>query len=115
MATETTASQISDLELVPGSDALVLKLKGAWRLTGGITSADSLFQRPELASIPHRIRIDSSALTGWDTALVCFLVEFRKRCESLNIAIDAGELPSKGRRPVASSYRRTPSEKTSER
>ncbi len=100
MATETTASQISDLELVPGSDALVLKLKGAWRLSGGITSADSLFERPELASIPYRIRIDSSALTGWDTALVCFLVELRKRCESLNIAIDAGELPEGARRLV---------------
>ncbi len=100
MAAGITANEGGELELEPGSDALVLKLKGAWRLSGGITSADSLFQRPELASIPHRIRIDSSALTGWDTALVCFLVELRKRCESLNIAIDAGELPEGARRLV---------------
>jgi phospholipid/cholesterol/gamma-HCH transport system permease protein len=100
MAAEITASEGSELELEPGSDALVLKLKGAWRLSGGITSADSLFQRPELASIPHRIRIDSSALTGWDTALVCFLVELRKRCETLSITIDASGLPEGARRLV---------------
>lgn len=101
MTAETTATKGSEFELEPTRDALVLKLIGPWRLSGGISSIESLFERRELTSIPARIRLDSSALTDWDSALICFLVELKKRCRTLGIALDADGLPEGARRLVA--------------
>ncbi|MDJ0941951.1 MAG: ABC transporter permease [Kiloniellales bacterium] len=100
MTAETTATKGGELELEPTREALVLKLKGPWRLARGISSMESLFARRELTSIPKQIRIDSSALTEWDSALICFLVELKKRCQTLNIAFDASDLPEGAKRLV---------------
>ena len=101
MTAETTATRGGDFELEPTREAMVLKLKGPWRLSGGISSIDSLFQRQELTSIPSKIRVDSSALTDWDSALICFLVELKKRCQTLNITLEADGLPEGAKRLVA--------------
>ena len=100
MTAETTATKGGELELEPTREALVLKLKGPWRLSGGISSMESLFARRELTSIPKLIKVDSSALKDWDSALICFLVELKKRCQTLNIAFDASDLPEGARRLV---------------
>ena len=100
MTAETTATKGGALELESTREALVLRLKGPWLLSGGISSIESLFERRELASIPSRIKIESSALTDWDSALICFLVELKKRCRLLDIAFDAEELPEGVRRLV---------------
>ena len=101
MTAETTATRGGDFELETTREAVVLKLRGAWRLSGGISSIEGLFQRQELTSIPSRIRVDSSALTDWDSALICFLVELKKRCQTLDIAFDADGLPEGAKRLVA--------------
>ncbi len=101
MSADSTATKGGELELEPTREAMVLKLKGPWRLSGGIGSIESLFERRELRSIPARIRLDSSALTDWDSALICFLVELKKRCRTLGIALDTEGLPEGARRLVA--------------
>ena len=100
MVVEATAPQGGEFELEPTRDAVILRLKGPWQLSGGISSIESLFQRQELTSIPSRIKVDSSALTDWDSALICFLVELKKRCRTLNITFDADGLPDGARRLV---------------
>ena len=100
MTAETTATKGGEFDLEPTREALVLKLKGSWRLSGGINSMDSLFARQELTSIPKRIKVDSSALKEWDSALICFLVELKKRCQTLSIAFDGSDLPEGARRLV---------------
>ena len=100
MTAETTATKGGEFELEPTREALVLKLKGPWRLSGGISSMESLFARRELTSIPKRIKVDSSALKDWDSALICFLVELKKRCQTLSIAFDGSDLPEGAKRLV---------------
>ncbi|MDJ0982016.1 MAG: hypothetical protein QNI94_10345, partial [Kiloniellales bacterium] len=100
MTAETTATKGGEFDLEPTREALVLKLKGSWRLSGGISSMDGLFARQELTSIPKRIKVDSSALKDWDSALICFLVELKKRCQTLSIAFDGSDLPEGARRLV---------------
>ncbi len=100
MTAETTATKGGEFDLEPTREALVLKLKGSWRLSGGISSMDGLFARQELTSIPKRIKVDSSALKDWDSALICFLVELKKRCQTLSIDFDGSDLPEGARRLV---------------
>ena len=100
MTAETTATKGGEFDLEPTREALVLKLKGSWRLSGGISSMDGLFARQELTSIPKRIKVDSTALKDWDSALICFLVELKKRCQTLSIAFDGSDLPEGARRLV---------------
>ncbi len=100
MTAETTATKGGEFDLEPTREALVLRLKGSWRLSGGISSMDGLFARQELTSIPKRIKVDSSALKDWDSALICFLVELKKRCQTLSIAFDGSDLPEGARRLV---------------
>ncbi len=100
MTAETTATKGGEFDLEPTRETLVLKLKGSWRLSGGISSMDGLFARQELTSIPKRIKVDSSALKDWDSALICFLVELKKRCQTLSIAFDGSDLPEGARRLV---------------
>lgn len=90
--------QGSTFELVPTDEVLVLKLKGAWHLSHGIRSTDGVFEAHALASAPRAIKIDAAALAGWDSALICFLADLKKRCQDSNVELDASELPKGARR-----------------
>jgi phospholipid/cholesterol/gamma-HCH transport system permease protein len=100
MSAETAALPAERLELERVRDELVLKLKGAWRLAEGVASPQSLFEREELAAKPGRLKVDTSALAAWDSALIVFLLDLKKRCDSADISLDLSGLPDGARRLI---------------
>ena len=100
MSAEAATSPAERLELERVRDELVLKLKGAWRLTEGVASPQSLFERDELAAKPDRLKVDASALAAWDSALIVFLLDLKKGCDGAGIPLDLSGLPDGARRLV---------------
>lgn len=100
MASETGGSGPVRLELETLQESTVLRLKGGWRLSDGIASPDDLFESGKLRSQSQTLKIDASAMTAWDSALVCFLVDLKKRCTESGIALDLSALPEGARRLV---------------
>jgi phospholipid/cholesterol/gamma-HCH transport system permease protein len=100
MSAGTAAALAERLELERVNDALVLKLKGPWRLSEGVASPQSLFERGELAAEPGRLTVDASELAAWDSALIVFLLDLKKLCEGSGIALDLSGLPQGAKRLV---------------
>jgi phospholipid/cholesterol/gamma-HCH transport system permease protein len=100
MSAETADLPAERLELERVRDELVLKLKGAWRLAEGVASPQSLFEREQLAAKPGRLKVDTSALAAWDSALIVFLLDLKKRCDSADISLDLSGLPDGARRLI---------------
>jgi phospholipid/cholesterol/gamma-HCH transport system permease protein len=100
MSAGTAAALAERLELERVNDALVLKLKGPWRLSEGVASPQSLFERGELAAEPGRLTVDASELAAWDSALIVFLLDLKKLCEGSGIALDLSGLPEGAKRLV---------------
>ncbi len=100
MSADTAAVAGSSFELAQVQDRQVLKLSGAWRLSDGIASAESLFEATERAVKPGKLEVDASSLADWDSALICFLVDLRERCKSSDVTLDLSSLPSGATRLV---------------
>ncbi len=100
MNAATAALSADRLELEKAGDGLLLKLKGAWRLAEGVASPQSLFEREELAAKPDKLKVDASALGAWDTALIVFLLDLKKRCDGAGISLDLSGLPDGARRLI---------------
>jgi phospholipid/cholesterol/gamma-HCH transport system permease protein len=100
MSAETATLTAERLELERVGDGLLLKLKGAWRLTEGVATPQSLFEREELAAKPDNLKVDASAMADWDTALIVFLLDLKKRCDGAGIALDLSGLPDGPRRLI---------------
>lgn len=100
MSAGSAALPAERLELEQVRDGLVLKLKGAWRLAEGVASPQNLFEREELAAKPDRLKVDASALVAWDSALIVFLIDLKKRCDSAGISLDLSGLPDGARRLI---------------
>jgi phospholipid/cholesterol/gamma-HCH transport system permease protein len=96
----TAALPAERFELEKAGDGLLLKLKGAWRLAEGVATPQSLFEKEELAAKPDRLKIDASALGAWDTALIVFLLDLKKRCDGAGISLDLSGLPDGPRRLI---------------
>ena len=93
MSADAAALGQSRFDLAQAQDRQVLKLSGAWRLSDGIASAESLFEAKERAVKPGHLEVDASSLTDWDSALICFLVDLRERCERSDVTLDLAGLP----------------------
>ncbi len=100
MSAEAATLSAERVELEKATDGLLLKLKGAWRLDEGVASPQSLFERAELAAKPNNLKVDASALGAWDTALIVFLLDLKKRCDGAGISLDLSGLPEGPRRLV---------------
>ncbi len=100
MSSDAAAVAGSSFELAQVKDRQVLKLSGSWQLSDGIASAERLFDATGRAVKPGRLEVDASSLTDWDSALVVFLVDLRKRCERSNVTLDLSSLPSGATRLV---------------
>jgi phospholipid/cholesterol/gamma-HCH transport system permease protein len=88
------------IELESIQEGLVLKLKGAWRLSEGIATPQGLFDLEELTAKPGSLKVDASALADWDSALIVYLVDLKKSCDGSGIALDLSGLPEGARRLV---------------
>lgn len=74
-------------------DTLVVELSGRWGITDPRPSWTSLLgnHRPKI------VRITLGAMEGWDSALLLFLLEVRRWCESAGATLDTEALPQNAR------------------
>jgi phospholipid/cholesterol/gamma-HCH transport system permease protein len=82
-----------------GADGtFVIKLSGAWRLQGGLPSAESL--RKQLESLPSsgRIAFEAKELAAWDSSLLAFVRRLVQICRERGISADLDGLPKGLRR-----------------
>ena len=76
-----------------GNDTLCLQLEGDWsiqRNSADAISALQLLQDDKISSVVF----DSRELTGWDSALITFLLKVLDRCKQRTITADTSGLPS---------------------
>jgi phospholipid/cholesterol/gamma-HCH transport system permease protein len=79
---------------------LMLRLSGRWHLSRDLPSVSQVI--PELAKtpVPGRLSFDTSALSGWDSGLVSFLLEVESACRERGIKEDREGLPAGVRRLI---------------
>jgi phospholipid/cholesterol/gamma-HCH transport system permease protein len=71
----------------------LVRLSGDWLLRKGMTSAEDVFARMDLAAGTRRVAVDLSQVGRWDSALVALMVQLRRGCESRNLEIDSRGAP----------------------
>ncbi|MFZ7110158.1 MAG: ABC transporter permease [Desulfatiglandales bacterium] len=81
----------------PGGFPMV-HLAGDWKIENQTPSADEVKDRLRGGVRADRIAFDTSALRGWDSSLVIFLIGVRRFCREESIAVDLEGLPQGVRR-----------------
>lgn len=84
-------SQLSFLRL--DQRALRLQLSGNWTLRGRLPSAEEVRNHLDSAPGTQRILFDTTALTGWDSGLLVFLINVRDLCAANHLTMDREGLP----------------------
>ncbi len=74
-------------------DTLQLALSGSWKVRQSLPDVAAIESRLGTSSSVHKIRFDSSALTGWDSALLVFLQRVSALAVARNIELDKTGLP----------------------
>jgi phospholipid/cholesterol/gamma-HCH transport system permease protein len=87
------------LERKDGS-SLLIHLRGKWQLGHDMPSSSLVANELAAQTIPVRIGFDASELTGWDSALISFLVAIYDLCRVRGIEDDRTGLPAGVRRLV---------------
>src|SRR5262245_57828790 len=72
---------------------LVLRLSGDWRLKSGLPTSAAVETQLEPAAHPRRLAFDTSALGGWDSGLLAFLVGIEELCGARGVDFDPSNLP----------------------
>ncbi|MGB5536022.1 MAG: hypothetical protein WBN08_08975, partial [Thiogranum sp.] len=77
----------------PAADKLQISLAGSWRVRHALPAAAQL--DTELKKHPNvrQISFDSSAMTGWDSALLTFLLRITAIATQHKLKVDQGGLP----------------------
>ncbi|HPW68620.1 MAG: ABC transporter permease [Desulfomonilia bacterium] len=77
----------------PGTDTLLIRLAGSWRMGEPLpTAQDVLARAGELSGI-RRAVFDASEIVSWDSSLAAFLASFSRECECRSIQTDPQGLP----------------------
>jgi phospholipid/cholesterol/gamma-HCH transport system permease protein len=77
---------------------LSLRLMGDWKLAGGLPTTEAVERRLESTARLQRLSLDASALEGWDSSLLTFLLAIEELCRARKIELDPGDLPEGARR-----------------
>jgi phospholipid/cholesterol/gamma-HCH transport system permease protein len=100
MPAQVRTSWRDHVEAQPSDDGCLLKLKGVWKLSDGLISpSDVLSGEPVLQGGGH-VTLDGTEIESWDSALVCFLVDFKKAGDAAGRRIDFSALPEGAQRLV---------------
>ena len=75
-----------------GNDTLSLQLEGDWSIQHNAADAISALQFLQDQKISSVV-FDSRALTGWDSALITFLLKMLEKCRGRGITVDTSGLP----------------------
>jgi phospholipid/cholesterol/gamma-HCH transport system permease protein len=92
----TMQAQLDMRRLADGG--LVVGVSGGWRLRGELPAADQVFAELEKEPKAAVLSFDSTALSGWDSGLLIFLLKLSEYCSRSNIAVDRAGLPGGVRR-----------------
>jgi phospholipid/cholesterol/gamma-HCH transport system permease protein len=74
--------------------ALVVRLAGAWRLAGGIPSAEPVERELTGPTTPHAVDFDTRDLREWDTSLLTFVTRVTALCRERGVEADRAGLPA---------------------
>ena len=72
----------------PGDDTLLVGLKGKWVIGEKIPAADAVQQQISSHRSTRQIAFDTAQLSGWDSALLTFLIKVVHQTQQNNIEID---------------------------
>ncbi len=78
--------------------AVLLRLSGDWRLKSRLPAPAAVEQQLDPSAPPKRLAFDTSALGGWDSGFLAFLVGVEELCRARHIELDASNLPEGVRR-----------------
>jgi phospholipid/cholesterol/gamma-HCH transport system permease protein len=81
-----------------GSENLVVRFAGAWRLRAGLPSAGLLDRKLQSSPGVRTLTFETRELTSWDSSAVTFLVDLSEFCRNRGIAMDRSQLPAGLRR-----------------
>jgi phospholipid/cholesterol/gamma-HCH transport system permease protein len=81
-----------------GESELLVRLGGKWQLRRDLPSISLVDSQLRGHTPPKRVAFDTSRLTGWDSGLVAFLIEFDQLCSERGIEPDRTGLPAGVRR-----------------
>ncbi|UCF20955.1 MAG: ABC transporter permease [Gemmatimonadota bacterium] len=88
-------------ELVLGrtaDGALLIRLAGAWRLSGGLPDTAPVERELAATPAPREVNFETSELEEWDSALVTFLLRVTERSRGRGIDVDRSGLPAGAQR-----------------
>ena len=88
----------SQISFQRSGDVILVRLSGAWRLRGGMTSDAAVQQELQRSPQPARVAFEVQNLTRWDSSILTFLTNVSELCRQHNIAMDRGGLPAGVRR-----------------
>jgi len=77
----------------PSNGTLLLGLRGKWIIGEKIPAADDVQQQINSHRSIRQIAFDTAQLSGWDSALLTFLIKVVQQTQQNNIEIDQGGLP----------------------
>ncbi|MHB8110859.1 MAG: ABC transporter permease [Syntrophorhabdaceae bacterium] len=77
----------------PADDALVIHLAGSWTMADEPPDDREIADFLESGHPPRLVRFDTSAVSGWDSTLITFLVEIGRQCSRLGLDLQTDGLP----------------------
>jgi len=75
------------------NDTMFMHLKGNWKIGQQLPSSEDVLNRIKSGNQVRRITFDAQALTGWDSALLTFLLKISDYCTRNNIVFEKSGLP----------------------
>jgi len=82
----------STVRLALEGDALRVQLVGEWKMRAHLPSTDEV-ERQLASPGLRRLLFDADGVSGWDTALLVFVVRIEGACRERGIEVDPGGLP----------------------
>ena len=77
----------------PDSSTLVVHLMDDWRTTSYLTASEDVRQALKTMPASGKVRFDASALSGWDSKLLSFILKVRGWCDEQKIELVLDGLP----------------------
>lgn len=77
----------------PTGDTLLIRLRGSWSIGQELPSADEVRNQLGSSTSIKRLAFETKELTGWDSALLAFLVKVRDLSLENNIGLNRDGLP----------------------
>ena len=85
----------------PTADTLCVRLTGQWTIHAALPSTAEVHTQCEAPPRVQRLIVETSDLTGWDSALLTFLLKLEELCAQRQVVFDHAALPQGVQRLLA--------------